>query len=235
MRRRYHRKIQRPTQNLDSFLDILTNTVGVLMFITLFVTLVSVESGTIVRTPLESSSQKSANFFEARKNQVTYIDTESVHTQMKQMFDSLPTCKQPEQLDSEDLSFYNDYLAQIRYYQDCLAANLQEIKNFQIKTAYYDVEILDLERLSRRYEPLENVQGESPKALKQTNSEFERIISQLNPQTDYLAFVVRPDSFEAFRQAREIAWKAGFDVGWEPKTAETPIIFSSEGRAVGVQ
>lgn len=62
MRNRRARKISNPSQNLDSFLDILTNTVGVLMFIGLFVSLLAVEAGTIIRTPLRSETNKIPNF-----------------------------------------------------------------------------------------------------------------------------------------------------------------------------
>ena len=43
MSRRRIRENNAPSQNLDSFLDILTNTVGLLMFIGLFISLLAVE------------------------------------------------------------------------------------------------------------------------------------------------------------------------------------------------
>ena len=49
MRRRSIKSIV-PSQNLDSFLDVLTNTVGVLMLVGLFISLVAVDSATIVPT-----------------------------------------------------------------------------------------------------------------------------------------------------------------------------------------
>lgn len=63
------RKLAVPGQNLDSFLDILTNTVGVLMFVSLFVTLIAVEADSIVRTPLATKTQKTQDFlrFEMEK------------------------------------------------------------------------------------------------------------------------------------------------------------------------
>ena len=62
MRTRRYRQLNSPSQNLDSFLDILTNTVGVLMFISLFITVVAVESSTIVTTPLVSNTEKKPRF-----------------------------------------------------------------------------------------------------------------------------------------------------------------------------
>ena len=43
---------------------------------------------------------------------------------------------------------------------------------------------------------------------------------------------------KAFRTAREVAWKHGFDVGWEPQTVDTNLAFNvlgSGGRAVNIQ
>ena len=54
--------------------------------------------------------------------------------------------------------------------------------------------------------------------------------------TQYI--VVKADSYEAFRAAREVAWKQGFDVGWEPQTVDTELAFNvlgSGGRAVNIQ
>ena len=73
MRTRRRRHNSKPDQNLDSFLDILTNTVGVLMFIGLFISLLAVETGTVIRTPLQSQTRKIGKFFEVRNNQVFYL------------------------------------------------------------------------------------------------------------------------------------------------------------------
>ncbi|CCQ61967.1 hypothetical protein [Crocosphaera watsonii] len=82
MRTRRYRQLNSPSQNLDSFLDILTNTVGVLMFISLFITVVAVESSTIVTTPLVSNTEKKPRFFEVRNNKIYYIDDEEVDRQI---------------------------------------------------------------------------------------------------------------------------------------------------------
>ncbi|MFM6041337.1 MAG: hypothetical protein ACKPCC_01790, partial [Dolichospermum sp.] len=103
------------------------------------------------------------------------------------------------------------------------------------ETKYYEIELVDLKSLSWRYNPKSSNNGESGIELNRSNSEYRNILSKLETDQDYVAFLVRPDSFATFRQAREIAWKAGFDVGWEPQTPENPIVFGSGGRTVGVQ
>jgi hypothetical protein len=107
------------------------------------------------------------------------------------------------------------------------------LKKFEVETKNYTVRFVDLDAII--YEPRTSNTGESIKEISQANSEYQTVLNKLNPQTDYLAFIVRQDSFSAFRAARQLAWKEGFDVGWEPQTKDTPIVFGSGGRAVGVQ
>lgn len=233
MRRRQQRKLNLPTQNLDSFLDILTNTVGVLMFISLFITLVTVQAGQVIQTPLVSNSNKKPHFFEIRKNRVIYIDDTEVDRQLALVMQSLPTCSRPNFPEMTDIASYDIYTQQLQEYEQCKLNAVERIKNFQVRTDSYNVSLYDLNALL--YEPLNEQVGESVKEVSEPNSKFESVLTQLNPQKDYLAFIVRPDSFSAFRAARQKAQEKGFDVGWEPHKTDNPIVFGSNGRAIGVQ
>ncbi|MBE9238864.1 hypothetical protein IQ227_23295 [Anabaena aphanizomenioides LEGE 00250] len=231
MRRKRYFTSQHPQQNLDSFLDILTNTVGVLMFISLFITLVAVQSSTIVRTPLAKETDKQVNFFEISGNRVIHLDNKSVSQQIKDLVRNLPNCVRPSYIPG----LVDSYFYEFKEYQNCIETQIQQIKDFRAETKYYEIELVDLKSLSWRYNPKSSNNGESGIELNRSNSEYKNILSKLETDQDYVAFLVRPDSFATFRQAREIAWKAGFDVGWEPQTPETPIVFGSGGRTVGVQ
>ncbi len=230
MRKRRYRKASLPTQNLDSFLDILTNTVGVLMFMTLFITLVAVESSNIVRTPLVSKTDKKPRFFEVRNNRLMFIDDQTIDRQLNQV---LPNCKSPDIPKSVNEEDYYYYLNQIEAYQTCRLSLIDTLQNFRGRTEYYTARFSDLG--SMIYEPINEKGGELPEEMTKDNSEFNQVLKELNPNHDYLAFIVRPDSFAAFRTARKEADKLGFDVGWEPFTPDTPIIFGSGGRTIGVQ
>ena len=100
----------------------------------------------------------------------------------------------------------------------------------------YQVSIVNLNNLSLRYDlkPGEEV-GDQLNNLTAQDSQYQQQLANFDPRIEYLAFLVRPDSFQSFRQAREIAWKQGFDVGWEPLNADTPIVLGNEGRSIGVQ
>ena len=232
MRTRKRRRNSKPDQNLDSFLDILTNTVGVLMFISLFVTLIAVEADSIVKTPLASETKKTARFFEIRENKVTYLNTGKVGEDMDRVVGNLPSCNKPNfDLDSASA----DYLSGMQFYKSCVQNRANRLINFRTQTEFYNITMVDARTFTMNYEPIPNKPGENAEELALTDSKFNQALAELDPQKDYLAFIVRPDSFASFRAAREQAWGQGFQVGWEPHKTEDPIVFGSGGRAIGVQ
>lgn len=60
--------------------------------------------------------------------------------------------------------------------------------------------------------------GESAEDIQRARSAFQRMLSsgEKGPDEYVISFSVWPDSYDAFRQARDLAWQAGFDVGWIP-------------------
>jgi hypothetical protein len=234
MRRRNYRRPAAPTQNLDSFLDILTNTVGVLMFIGLFVSLFNVETQAVIRTPLVSQTQKVPHFFEVRGDRVIYLDKAAVDQRIKKFSASMPPCEEPEPPSVFNSALYQYYLSQLRSYQVCLNQQSQQLRTFRTATSNYDV-YFDPYSSGLVFEPLEAEAGETTKELTAANSDYRTVLQTLDPQTDYLAFIVRPDSFKAFREARGVAWEKNFDVGWEPMREDAAISFGSGGRSIGVQ
>lgn len=235
MRNRLRRRVAVPSQNLDSFLDILTNTVGVLMFVSLFVTLIAVEADSIVRTPLAKETEKEPRFFEIRDGKVTYLNDAKVQQEIEALIGNLPSCNRPDFSDSFDLATSRDYVRRMSDYRSCLRSRSNRLINFQTQTEYYNVRMINASTFSMIYEPILTKEGENKEQVALPESEFNEILANLNPNEDFLAFIVRPDSFAAFRAAREQAWAKGFDVGWEPHKEEIPITFGSGGRAIGVQ
>lgn len=235
MRARARRRSAVPSQNLDSFLDILTNTVGVLMFISLFVTLIAVEADSIIQTPLASETKKTPRFFEIRDNKLTYIDDEKVGAEMEQLIGNLPFCNKPDFSVSSGFEDSQEYIRRMGNYRSCIQSRAGRLVNFQTTTEYYNVKMINPATFSLQYDPLPTKEGENKDQIALNNSAFNEVLAKLNPNEDYLAFIVRPDSFSAFRAARKQAWAQGFEAGWEPHPEELPITFGSGGRAIGVQ
>ena len=232
MRNRRRRHNSKPGQNLDSFLDILTNTVGVLMFVSLFVSLIAVEADSIVKTPLASETKKTARFFEIRENKVTYLNDRLVGEAMDRVVGNLPSCNRPD-FDSDGATA--DYLSGMQFYKSCVQNRANRLINFRTQTEFYNITMVDARTFTMRYDPIPNKPGENSEEMILADSKFNQVLAELDPQQDYLAFIVRPDSFSSFRAAREQAWGKGFQVGWEPHKTEDPIVFGSGGRAIGVQ
>lgn len=233
MRGRRIRKTNHPGQNLDSFLDILTNTVGVLMFIGLFLSLLAVEAGTIIRTPLRAETDKQGRFFEVRNNQIFYLNDPKLEEEIDQILITLPNCKTPEIPENIPSYLYSLYMQQIEEYEQCIKTRNIKLENFYYDNGNYLISFTD--QGSLKYDANASSQGEDSKQLKNKNSNFINTLKQLNPEVNYLAFIVRPDSFEAFRAAREKAWSLGFEVGWEPISQDRVLVFGSGGRSIGVQ
>ncbi len=88
---------------------------------------------------------------------------------------------------------------------------------------------------SLQYEPVFGAKGENSQQVRQDTSQFNQVLNDLDPNINFVAFIVRPDSFALFRTVRSEAQSKGFQVGWEPFQQERPLIFGSGGRSVGVQ
>ncbi len=231
---RYHSSS--PQQNLDSFLDIMTNTVGVLMFIGLFMTLVTVESANIIRTPLSRPTKKEARLYELSGDRLHYVDIPLVQEKITQQFNQVPMCKEPKKPSGTNASLYDNYLRQLDLYQRCAFNQGEQLQRLTVETQDYQVSVVNFENLAVQYDLKQGeTVGEDSQTLFNRTSNFQQQLAAFDPRREYLAFLVRPDSFDSFRQVREIAWKQGFDVGWEPLAAETPIVLGNEGRSINVQ
>jgi len=240
MRSRARRRNNQVTQNLDSFLDVLTNTVGVLMFISLFVTLIatggSSKTKITIQTPLSTSTDKESLWFEIKDNKVSHLDLRTVREKELELTGNLPNCNKPRgSVGSTDYAFRQEN------YQSCLFSTLGRQTNFRANTKNYNVRTVD-DGISLLFNPASEGVGENTTQLNAAGSQFQQVLAKYNSQKDYLIFIVRPDSFEAFREARKKAWDAGYEVGWEPHPQEAPIkirtILGSElpgGKSIGVQ
>lgn len=74
--------------------------------------------------------------------------------------------------------------------------------------------------------------GTTLEALQDPQADFSQVIATLDPEQQYAAFIVRSDSFESFRAARDVLRPRGIEVGWEPMAINAPLIFVSGGGQV---
>ncbi len=82
--------------------------------------------------------------------------------------------------------------------------------------------------------PKPGVRGETITELRMPNSIFNQILNGLDRQNQFVFFIVRPDSYDVFREARKIAWERNLEVGWTPKPRDEVILFSPFGEETKV-
>ena len=56
-------------------------------------------------------------------------------------------------------------------------------------------------------------------------NKFGSVIAPINKDNQYLVFLVRDDSFLAFRKARDVSTRAGYRSGWEYLGRDEPLTF----------
>ena len=161
-----------------------------------------------------------------RSNKVSYLGLREVREKEVELTGNLPNCNRGSSESN---------------YQSCLLSVLGRQSNFRADTDSYRVRTVD-RGVSLLFEPQSEDIGEDTVNMSAANSVYKQVLSEYDPDNDYLVFIVRPDSFEAFRTARQLAWDAGYEVGWEPHAQDAPIkirtILGSElpgGRTVNKQ
>jgi len=208
MRRRHGDEIF--GKSFDSFLGVVTkNGLGMLILVAMASTFTSEQTLSQAKfrrdlgTPLvrQAPPGRKAVYFECRGNRVLPIDLAFVRADIDRIFGKnlFPNAQIMEELNAQNRM--NDY-HRIEFHPD---------RDF--------VKVL--------FKPKEGKLGFSLAEFKgkEKQSEFDAYLGRLNSQEQVVYFLVRPDSFEVFRQARDLARSKGFLVGWGPLAASKEVDF----------
>jgi hypothetical protein len=202
-----------PELLIVSFCDIVTITTAALFFC-LIVTVEEAVKVPIFRpTPLAKTSSKQGFFFECRTNQLFFIDKAGLDVQVEELMSKLnPGVR------SGDLESFS-----------------KAIQGQDVGDPYYKVDPRYLLVGQMGLEARPGVSGESAVDLENPNSKYREILSRLDKDKQYIAFLVRDDSFNVFRKARQVADNLGLDTGWELLGIDEPIKFGAGGTAISTQ
>ena len=74
--------------------------------------------------------------------------------------------------------------------------------------------------------------GETVEEAMREGSQFRKVLASQDPDKKYMAFLVWPDSYSVFHQARTLAWDAGFDAGWMLFRSGEPLQFGVGAGAI---
>jgi len=232
------RRKNEETLALDSLLDILSNVVGVMVLITVITVLNTNNIQIRLGTPKSRDASESAEriYFEVRGNRINVIDEAEINA----VVDDFRVNKNLLNLRAARLATTIN------------RANLQS-NHYKIRTVAQEGELVKI--LEQRDTPT----GERIGEFSQPNSAYAEILKTLDPEKNYLFFIVRADSFEAFRAARTMAREFPYGVsfessdptqfpttpptapssemqtGWFPMTVGQPLQFGASGLGGQVQ
>ncbi|MGA1599575.1 MAG: hypothetical protein ACO4AU_11015 [bacterium] len=201
-----HRQSMAPQgAGLDSLVDIVSNSVGILVILSVFVALLTLnapelttpETRTVAQEekiviPWSHYSQKASRLMLIKNNQVVLFDRAGVYRRIR---DELAGSRQPpEVLDFPD---YETRLTTLSGSAHCLDFS-----------PYRD-------------------SGRWWHEFSRSGGELDRLLQAHRPETTYFYFWVHPNSFELFRDIRQKLWDANFEVGWKPVRDQTPLRYCS--------
>jgi hypothetical protein len=207
-RKRIQPEIVQPS--LVPMVDLLSNTVGAIVFIMIFTVIAA--SGVVVlkRLPLEhSTSAKPANFL-CEKDRIYPLDNEELASKLNKkwgrptsIFDIYPWIARYDGIEVEDDHF--------------IAHGESNVNS----TTY---------SLSTLFTPKANG-GYRKEAIQNSDSPFRKALADLNGKSRFVHFFVRPDGIDSFFLARKIAAdEMGLATGWMPLDKGQPLRFVSKGR-----
>jgi hypothetical protein len=212
-RKRKDSEVVQPS--LVPMVDLLSNTVGVLVFIMIFTVMAA--SGVVVlkRLPLEhSTSAEPANFL-CEKDRIFPLDNEELNLRLRKKW-GRPT------------SIFDIY-SWIARYDGIEVEDDHFIARGESSVTYstYSVSILFTPKPDGGYPKDE---------IEKLDSAFRQRLLALDGKAKFVHFFVRPDGIDSFFLARKIAAdETGLSTGWMPLDTSEPLRFVAKGRAATEQ
>lgn len=204
-----------PALDLSSFTDLMTCILGVLVLIILLTGIDASQITVLVATPKEmTADDKSPVFFECRKNQLFHISLEEV----KKACDA-KTEELKERVQSDEAEFLK--LAA----QTTIDVGGQRLDYTYALMGKYVM----LPNPAAEGYPLTNYLQETPEMW------FGSRLAQIDPETQFICFLVRPDSYRVFQRARALAWFKNLNVACELQDERNPIMIGPGGERMYMQ
>jgi len=205
-----------PSIDLSSFQDIMTCVLGILILIILLTGIDASQIQVLVATPKElTGDTRTPVFFECRNNQLYEVDYEG----FKAAFDEMT-----EQLMKDTAGNQDEFVRQSA--TKFMTVGAYKMEYTQAMVGKYAL---------RKLPDVEGYEIEGNLSLETSDRWFGGKLSEINPETEFICFFVRPDSFSIFQKARALAWNRNINVSCELLAENDPIIFGPGGNKVTVQ
>ena len=204
-----------PAMDLSSFTDLMTCILGVLVLIILLTGIDASQITVLVATPKEmQSDDKAPVFFECRKNQLFHISVE----ELKKACDE-KTQELQERTGGDEAEFLKQ-----------AAQTMLELNGQKLDYTY---------ALMGKYVLLPIPDAEGYKFESQMNETADKWygsrLANIDPTTQFICFLVRPDSYRVFQRARNMAWIRNINVACELQDEKNPIMIGPGGERMFMQ
>lgn len=195
--------------NMDSFLDIMTCLVGVLVLIIILTGVDAAQIKVLIPTPIAHETNKRPIFFECRNNELYHIELDKINR------------------------LANDRLMEIADESGGDTRKMLSIlENTFIETESYNIDLSYALVGQYALKPKEGASGyKLEDALGETEDDwYGSRLGTVDNSTQIISFLVRDDSFLVFKKARALAWLQKIQVSYELLDLDDPIKFGLGGK-----
>jgi len=199
--------------SLVPMVDLLSNTVGALVFIMIFTVMAA--SGVVVlkRLPLEHKTESKPINFLCEKDRIVPLDNAGLDSRLRakwgrpsSLFDIYSWIARYDGLEVEDEHF--------------VARGESTISPLSISILFTP----------------KRDGGYAVSQIQLSDSKYRNLLKRVKAESEFVHFLVRPDGIDSFLSARKIAAdEMGFSTGWMPLAEDSPIRFTSRGRTLTEQ
>ena len=201
--------------DLSSFTDLMTCILGVLVLIILLTGIDASQITVLVATPKEmQSDDKAPVFFECRKNQLFHISVD----ELKKACDD-----KTEELRDRVAGDETEFLK-------AAAQTILEVGGQKLDYTY---------ALMGKYVLMPIPEAEGYEFKSQTAETADKWygsrLAAIDTDTQFICFLVRPDSYRIFQRARNLAWLRNVNVACELQDEKNPIMIGPGGERMFMQ
>lgn len=190
-----------PELNVTSFCDIITVSIVALFMVMVIVIDLALRTPKVRPTPLALATTNQPVYVECRNNQIYFIDKAEIGDAMRTASREI----RARALSGEDGAMEAAMSADVgnRYYR--------------LDNSFMMMGVIALV-------PRPDVPGIAG-PTEEEEGPFGQVIGALSTNLHYLVYLVRDDSFETFKRARDLGAQNGFLTGWEYLGRDEPITF----------
>lgn len=192
--------------SLDSFLDILTCLQGVLMLIIITTGIDAAQTKVLVATPIELAGDERPIYIEVRNNQLFRVPVAEARTAIAAKQESIVALRRSATDTATVLGAVG-------------AADI-DLGDYVVDfTRFLGGQVAMLPKEGATGYTIENAEAETSEKW------FGRIVNEMDVENERINFLVRDDSFDAFKLARFVAWTKNVKVTFSLIPRNEPLIF----------